>query len=112
MTLHNRNFLAETVAKHRRTAVLCVLYDLSSRFANLPIIQDIVQEKGFGCAHEELRQDFIFLKEQGLVELDEMDGLWIIRLIIEGVEVIEGRRACEGILRRPESDVYRLKGRQ
>lgn len=108
MIVQNRDIALEHIVRHRRTLVLCVLDDLPSPYANLPILLDIIRGVGCQSTEEQLRQDFIFLRDNGLVELEELNGLWKILLLRKGSDVVNGHEACEGTLRSTETRSYRL----
>lgn len=109
MSAHNRDLLGGVLTMHRRTAVICILDGITSRCANLAIILDIVREYGCGSASEQLRQDFIWLRDMRLVTLEELDGIWRISLLEQGIEVVNGHAHCEGLLRSPENKLYRRR---
>jgi len=109
MSAHNRDLVDHVLIMHRRTAVICILDGITSRCANLLIILDIVREYGCGAASEQLRQDFIWLRDMRLVELEELGGIWRISLLERGVEVVHGHARCEGLLSSPENQLYRRR---
>lgn len=80
---------------------LCLLRSINDYggAANESIIQDCLDLYAHHLSRDSIRTHLTWLKEQGLVELDDISGCYIARLTDRGFDVVEGRSAVPGVKR-------------
>lgn len=90
-----------TWASHLRLAVLQVLAGMPDYRSNSRIIRDFADGRGIAANHDQVKTELGWLAEQGLVEIDRIDGGTVIAATVteRGVEVAAGRSLVDGIQR-------------
>ncbi|WP_151720203.1 VpaChn25_0724 family phage protein [Gemmobacter serpentinus] len=79
-----------TLRKHRRLAMLRFLKDCDGYSANGSIIRDVVNGVGVTSTTDQITTELAWLKEQGLITLDDLGGLLLATATTRGVEIAQG----------------------
>jgi Fe2+ or Zn2+ uptake regulation protein len=90
---------ADLMNQDRRLVILRLLAEANSE-ANESLLQIALERFGHRVSRDQARGDLAWLKEQGLVEVDEIAGLMIARLTQRGFECANGIVTVPGV-RRP-----------
>ncbi len=90
---------AEHFSKHLRLAVLRLLNEAPACRANSSIIHSAVHHLGLSASRDQVRTELVWLREQGLVTLQEMGDLFVATATERGVEAAEGRASVPGVQR-------------
>lgn len=109
MSVDNGSMLTELLSRHRRLAILCVLTDLPGKTGNIPLLRDCIGRFGLATDIDILREEVRFLKQAGLISLDDEVSVWRICLLERGFEVTKGTRDYEGVLPAIEGRDYRVR---
>lgn len=89
--------------ENRRLEILRVLAADPAYQANDALLQRALQIYGLTASRDQIKTDLAWLKEQGLVVLDDMAGLYLAKLSGRGEDVARGLAVIPGIARpRPE----------
>jgi hypothetical protein len=92
--------LAETIAENRRLCILRTLETAPSFTANDSLLHTIVGEFGLPCSRDQVRSDIVWLRDQGLVTVDEVSAVYIVRATQRGCDVALGNTTVPGVKRR------------
>lgn len=78
---------------------LCLLRSLKDcdGSANESVIQDCLDMYGHSISRDAVRTHLHWLKEQGLVELNDLAGCLVAKLTARGYDVTEGRATVPGV---------------
>jgi hypothetical protein len=93
MTLHER------IAEDRRLVILRMLENSPSYTANESLIAIVLLDFGHGASRDTVRIDFAWLKEQGLLSIEEIATVQIATLTQRGVETAQGIVTTPGVKR-------------
>lgn len=86
--------------EHRRLIILRSLGEANGRL-NSSVLQDACNHFGITSTRDDVRTDCAWLKEQGLVRLDDLTPtVQLVELTERGADVAEGRARVPGV-RRP-----------
>ena len=91
-----RQFLVED----QRLALLRILSELPGYTANTSVLHTLLTNLAHVVSRDEIRSHVSWLDEQGLVEvepIDGVDGLLIVRLVERGGDVAQGRATVPGV---------------
>lgn len=80
----------ETLQKHRRLAILRFLKDCDGYTANGSIIRDVVNAVGVTSSSDQITTELFWLKEQGLIALEDLGSLLLATATARGVEIAQG----------------------
>ncbi len=80
----------ETLQKHRRLAILRFLKDCDGYTANGSIIRDVVNAVGVTSSSDQITTELSWLKEQGLIALEDLGSLLLATATARGVEIAQG----------------------
>jgi len=89
----------EIVAEDRRLVILRTLESSSGYEANESMTAMIVRQFGHGVSRDQIRTDFGWLKEQGLITVEEIATVQIATLTQRGLETAQGFVTTPGVKR-------------
>ena len=89
----------ETVQEHLRLTILRLLSEDPDYTLNDSILTDLTGEYGFTPSRDKVRTELAWLKEQGLVIIDNDPGITIATLTERGLDVAKGRVIVPGVKR-------------
>lgn len=90
---------ADLVASDRRLVILRALESDLGYSHNESIIHSILGEFGHRCSRDLVRTDLAWLKEQGLVTLEDVSGIYVTTITQRGVDVATGATMVPGVKR-------------
>lgn len=90
---------ADHMTADRRLVLLRVLLDSSAYTANEYILQQMAEQLGHVASADLIRTDLAWLREQGLISLDQVADVHIGRLSARGEDVARGRIEVPGVKR-------------
>ncbi len=90
---------AEYVAEDRRLAILRLLEESAGYEANESMIAAVLRDLGHVVSRDQVRTDFAWLKEQGLVTLSELATVQVAALTQRGLETASGIVTTPGVKR-------------
>lgn len=82
---------AEHWRKHLRITVLRLLLASPGWRSNESLIHGQLPGRGFACSRDQVRTELTWLGQQGLVGVDDCDGLLTAEMTEQGIDVAEGR---------------------
>ncbi|WP_320174933.1 ArsR family transcriptional regulator [Maridesulfovibrio sp.] len=82
----------ERVAQHLRITILRFLQEEANYALNEDILLDLTVEYAFDRDSSRLRKELRWLEDQGLVELKDVNGLYIATLTKRGSDVANGKK--------------------
>lgn len=95
---------AELLASDMRLVVLRVLAEDGDYSHNEFVLNDALVLFGHRVSRDKLRTELSWLKEQGLIEIEDISGVMVAKLTTRGVDVACGAATCPGVKRpRPEA---------
>ena len=94
----NRDY-RQTVAEHLRITVLRCLVEDSNYSINESLLLDMVERYGFAPSRDNLRAQFSWLAEQGLISLGGSETCQVATLTARGEDVARGRATVPGVKR-------------
>jgi hypothetical protein len=80
----------KTVRRHRRLVILRFLADCDGYSANASIIRDVANGMGIGSTVDQVTTELAWLKEQGLIGLEDLGSVLLATATARGVEIAEG----------------------
>lgn len=88
------------LAEDRRLAILRLLAADAAYAINESVMQAALDPLGHRVGRDVVRGEFAWLKEQGLVEVEQVtDAVHVARLTSRGLDVAEGRAVVPGVKR-------------
>lgn len=90
------------LSEHLRLSLLRVLAGASGYSANDSVLTDAARSLGFTVPRDRVNTELAWLREQGLVETEEMESVVVAALTRRGQEVAEGHASVPGV-RRPSA---------
>lgn len=90
------------VQSDRRLTILILLAQSAGYSANEHLLRAALDGFGHSVARDLLRTELAWLKEQGLVMIEEIAGMQVAELTARGADVQAGRAHVPGI-KRPEA---------
>lgn len=95
--------LINLVVADRRLAMLRLLEDSAGYSAGAPMLQLALSGMGHAAALDTINADLAWLRDAGLVNLDQVGGIYIATLSGRGMDVAGGLTQVPGVARpRPE----------
>ena len=92
---------AEYEREHRRLAILSMLMQASEYQLNESLLASTLHAMALTVSHDALRTQLAWLREQGLVTIEEVAGLQIATLTQRGMEAAQGIIEVPGVRRPP-----------
>ena len=89
----------QLIAKAVRLALLQILEQDPSYSHNEHILQSLLEHLGHSLSSDRVRTELRWLEEQGLLSIEDLQGILIARLNQRGVDVALGRGRIDGIAR-------------
>ena len=89
----------ELLAQDRRLVILRFLNEDADRTLNTSILQDALDQIGHGCSRDCVETECAWLAEQGLVSVDRVGPVTVVRLTGRGQDVAEGKATNPGVKR-------------
>jgi DNA-binding transcriptional ArsR family regulator len=93
--------IAERLSEARRLAILLVLKECPAYETNEAFIAIALRDLGLPAGHDLVRIGLAWLRDAGLLEIDEIAGVMISRLTRRGLDAAAGNTAIPGV-QRPE----------
>jgi DNA-binding transcriptional ArsR family regulator len=87
------------MAENRRLMILRLLEAAAAYETNESIIALTLHDFGHVLARDQVRIDLAWLREAGLVTIEEMATIWIARLTQRGLETAQGVIVTPGVQR-------------
>jgi len=97
------NTFARFEHEQRRLAILRILSADPDYSTNEEVLAKALAASGLGASTADLRADLVWLRDQVLVMLGEVAGVYTVKLARRGEDVANGLERVEGVARpRPE----------
>ena len=93
------NSFADHMAAQRRLVMLRVLLSSTAYTTNSHALNSMTARLGYPVSMDRTRSDVAWLAEQGLVGVDDVAGLHIVRLTERGQDVGNGLACVPGVAR-------------
>ncbi len=90
---------AQFEQEDRRLVILRLLAEDSDYRANSSILQRGIELYGHTVSRDRLHTDLVWLAEQDLVKVDEMNSVLVVTLTQRGLDVANGRAQVPGVKR-------------
>lgn len=90
---------AQLQAESRRCAFLRFLADAPGCELNTSVMQDALDAYGHSVSRDQIDTDAAWLAEQGLVTVEDMRRVMVVRLTGRGHDVATGRATVPGVKR-------------
>ena len=90
---------AEVFSQDRRLVILRLLAEDLDHKLNTSVLQDALDLIGHGCSRDCVETECAWLEEQGLVIVEPVGHVKVIRLTGRGQDVAEGRATVPGVKR-------------
>lgn len=87
----------ERVAEDRRLALLRGLERSINYESNDSLLTMVARDCGHAVSRDRVRADLIWLKEQGLVIVEQISDAWIVTLTQPGLDCVSGDVVVPGI---------------
>ncbi|MBF0309476.1 MAG: ArsR family transcriptional regulator [Magnetococcales bacterium] len=91
--------LKQLAAEERRLRLLQALKECPAYKATLDLLHAFLAGTALGCSQEVLLAELGWMEEQGLVELDNTDGVILAKLLQRGRDVADGLTLLTGVAR-------------
>lgn len=76
--------------KHLRITILRLMLPAPGYRLNESLLHGQLPSRGFSIARDQVRTEMAWLAQQGLVHVDDLDGLLVAELSLQGVDVANG----------------------
>ena len=90
---------ATFLAEDRRLVILRVLAELPAYRTNSFLLQTLLAKWGHEPSTDQVKGDLAWLQEQGLLALQDVEGVYIATLSTRGADVAAGRAVVPGVKR-------------
>jgi len=90
---------AQLVNEDMRLKVLQALEEDPDYSHNEAVIQSVLAAVGHNVSHDRLRTELHWLAEQGLISIDGIAGVLVVKLTTRGEDVALGRARVPGVKR-------------
>jgi len=98
------NTFAALVAADMRLVILRTLAEDADYSHNEYVLSEVLAMFGHRVSGDRLRTELFWLKEQGLVQMEDVSGVTVAKLTARGADVACGAAACPGVKRpKPEA---------
>ncbi len=99
MTMATKQDFAAHLAEDRRLVILRVLHELPAYRTNSFILSTMLSTWGHEPSSDQVKTDLTWLQEQGFLELDIVESVYIAKLTTRGADVATGRAVVPGVMR-------------
>lgn len=83
----------------QRLVILLTLVEMNGYQANESILQTILDNYGHNISRDLVVSHLRFLQEQGLISLEDINGIQVATLLSRGEDVAHGRATVSGVKR-------------
>lgn len=90
---------SQLVTEQARLVILRVLTELNGYTSNNSIITDLLKAWGVQLSHDQTKTQLRWLEEQGLVTIEDINGVLIATLTERGEDVAKGLATVDGVKR-------------
>lgn len=95
---------AELVSADIRLQVLRALAQDPDYAHNEDVLRGVLRVAGHSLGHDRMRTELAWLKEQGLIGVEDVAGLWVAKLTRRGSDVACGCAQVPGVKRSGPED--------
>jgi Fe2+ or Zn2+ uptake regulation protein len=92
---------AQRMTENRRTCILKTLESAPGYKSNESLLHMMVNDFGLTSSRDQVRAELAWLAEQGLLDLEEIAGIYVVQITLRGVDVARGHAVVPGV-KRPE----------
>ena len=93
------NDFAAHLAEDRRLVILRVLLESAAYTSNEYLLHSMVERLGHVVSTDRIHTDLAWLKEQGLIGVDEVATVLVAKLLARGEDAARGRVEVPGVKR-------------
>lgn len=93
------NDFAAHLAEDRRLVILRVLLESAAYTSNEYLLHSMVERWGHVVSTDRIHTDLAWLKEQGLIGVDEVATVLVAKLLARGEDAARGRVEVPGVKR-------------
>ena len=90
---------AKFLAEDRRLVILRVLAELPGYRTNSFLLHTLLCKFGHEPSADQVKTDLTWLREQDLVAVDDVEGVYVATLTTRGADVAAGRAVVPGVKR-------------
>lgn len=90
---------AQYLREDQRLVTLRILKEMPGYRSNSSMLYTILSEYGHTPSRDQVKSELVWLEEQGLVELDDVGGVIVVKINQRGCDVAEGRITVPGVKR-------------
>lgn len=91
---------AKLLSEDRRLVILRFLAEAGGDYTlNTSVLQSALASVGHNCSRDQVETEAAWLAEQGLVEVERLGNVTVLRLTLRGADVAAGRASVPGIKR-------------
>lgn len=90
---------SDLLAEDQRLVILRLLEQDTAYTLNESILQDLLGRLGHKCSRDCVRTHIAWLREQGLVTVEDVVGVMVVTLSARGVDVATGAAVVPGVKR-------------
>ncbi|MDH5185207.1 MAG: ArsR family transcriptional regulator, partial [Gammaproteobacteria bacterium] len=94
-----KDIVTENTTQNIRLMILKALEEDPDYSHNDTVLQSILQLVGLGVSRDKLRTELTWLSEQGLITIEDNNGVMVAKLNARGEDVALGRSRVPGIAR-------------
>lgn len=87
------------LAEDRRLVILRVLADMPAYRSNSFLIHTLLAKWGHEPSTDQVKGDLAWLQEQSLLNVEDVEGVYIATLTARGADVAAGRAVVPGVKR-------------
>jgi hypothetical protein len=89
----------QIIQADRRLLILQMLEQDSSYSHNVHIVQSVLASLGHSVSEDLVKTELRWLEEQGLLDIEDISGIMVVKLNQRGVDVAKGNGSVDGIAR-------------
>lgn len=90
---------ADVLTEDRRLCLLRLLTQAPAASANTYVLHSALQAMGHSCSADQVATDVSWLAEQGLVTVEDLGKIRVVKLTARGDDVAAGRALVPGVKR-------------
>lgn len=99
MTGDDMNAFGDLVEADRRLVILRCLNEDPGYSLNESVLESMLDALGHNVSRDRIRTDLGWLREQGLVEINEVVNVQVAKVTCRGIDVATGKATVPGIKR-------------